>query len=377
MILSALKYIRYAGHPREWSIVGKNDDYAYFGNLNLLIGKNASGKSRTLNVIRDIAGILSGKVDLNKTANPTEYFELIFTNEGKEYKYILDVKDRVVCDEFLYENNQLRFDRAKGIMRDSDDKATILQCANNEIFISYRDLQGQPLYHDFVAWGESLNNYLFANQLEKSRLVSKHIRSNKKESDVLVYMFYKGRERFKDVFVSDVLSSMNELGYDLSDISILEKNGHYALAVEEEGKYLVSQQDISQGMFRALSLFITLTYTRLSDLSLCLLIDDMGEGMDFESSKKIMDILIRKINKSQIQFFMTSNERGVMNKIPLRYWSVIDRDKNKSVFYDYTNSRETFDDFKYTGLNNFDFLTTNFFRNGFGVMDEDDDNDGN
>lgn len=48
MILSTLKYIRYADEPREWSIIGNGDNYAYFGNINLLVGKNASGKSRTL-----------------------------------------------------------------------------------------------------------------------------------------------------------------------------------------------------------------------------------------------------------------------------------------------------------------------------------------
>ena len=72
-----------------------------------------------------------------------------------------------------------------------------------------------------------------------------------------------------------------------------------------------------------------------------------------------------------MQFFMTSNDRHVMNQISLKYWSVISRDRTKSIFYDYQNSKETFDDFKYTGLNNFDFLTTDFYKEGFGIIDDD------
>lgn len=52
-------------NPREWSIVGRDGGYAYFENINLLVGKNASGKSRSLNVIREIAGLFSGRTDLN------------------------------------------------------------------------------------------------------------------------------------------------------------------------------------------------------------------------------------------------------------------------------------------------------------------------
>ena len=54
-----------------------------------------------------------------------------------------------------------------------------------------------------------------------------------------------------------------------------------------------------------------------------------------------------------------------MNKIPLEYWSVILRKKHTAIFYNYRNSQKTFDDFVYTGLNNFDFLETEFYSKGF------------
>lgn len=380
MILSALKYTRYAGASREWSVAGSGGDYAYFTNINLLVGKNASGKSRTLNIVRKIGGLLSGKTDLTEITSPTEYFELIFTDEDKRYKYILDFKDRVVIDEILYQDDKLRLDRNKNILLDSQGENIPFEIGVSELLIAKKDFNGQLYFKDFVAWGDSLRNYLFANQLEKNHLVKDYTQVSEEDQDiddpnVLIYTFYRGKHLFGEAYVAEISSNMQELGYYISDICIQEKNGKYGLFVEEEGEYMVSQRDMSQGMFRALSLLIMLTYARLSGLSLCLLIDDMGEGLDFDRSKKMMDIVIKKVNNSDMQFFMTSNDRTIMNKIPLRYWSVIERDRNKSIFYDYTNSKETFEDFKYTGLNNFDFLATNFFRKGFGIMDDDNDND--
>lgn len=380
MILSALKYTRYAGAPREWSVVGSGGDYAYFSNINLLVGKNASGKSRTLNIVRKIAGLLSGRTDLTEITSPTEYFELIFTDEDKQYKYILDFKDRLVVNEILYQDDKLRLDRNKNVLLDSQGENIPFEIEASVLLISKHDINGQPYFKDFVTWGDSLRNYLFANQLEKNRLVKDYTQISEGDQDiddpnVLIYTFYRGKHLFGEAYVAEISSNMQELGYYISDICIQEKNGSYGLCVEEEGEYTVSQRDMSQGMFRALSLLIMLTYARLSELSICLLIDDMGEGLDFDRSKKMMDIVIKKVNNSDMQFFMTSNDRTIMNRIPLRYWSVIERDRNKSIFYDYKNSKETFEDFKYTGLNNFDFLATNFFRKGFGIMDEDNDND--
>lgn len=377
MILNALKYTRYAGEPREWSIVGRDGDYAYFGNMNLLVGKNASGKSRTLNVIREIANLLAGRINLKQAISPSEHFELIFTGENYHYKYILTFKDRIVAEEILTLNDKTILDRKNKIF--PDDKLDALNGVKEfEPAVASQDPDGKPYFKDLVFWGQSLRNYLFANQLEKSRLVKDYTQVSEDDQeiddpDVLIYTFFKGRELFGDTFISEIKSGMEKLGYAVSDIDIQESDGGYGLYIEEEGEYIVSQREMSQGMFRALSLFIMLCFARLSDMSFCMLVDDMGEGLDFESSQKIIDIVIKKVNKSNMQFFMTTNDRHVMNQISLKYWSVIGRDHTESVFYDYVNSKDIFDDFKYTGLNNFDFLATDFYKKGFGVIDDEND----
>jgi hypothetical protein len=95
------------------------------------------------------------------------------------------------------------------------------------------------------------------------------------------------------------------------------------------------------------------------------LIDDIGEGLDYDRSKGLIDLIIEKVKGSFVQVIMTTNDRFVMNKISLEYWSVIERIPKKSLFYNYRNSKETFDEYKYSGLSNFDFLATDFYLTGF------------
>jgi energy-coupling factor transporter ATP-binding protein EcfA2 len=377
MIINALKYTRYAGEPREWSIIGSNGDYAYFSNINLLVGKNASGKSRTLNVIRELANLLSGQITLKQTLSPSEKFEIIFTEDDHKYKYILDFENRAIKNEILSLDNKILLDKNKGILLDAQNKNIPFEKQNAQLAITLRDENNIPYFKNFVEWGNSIKDHLFSNQIDKNNLVKYDMQMNENDYDnsaVLVHTFNKGREQFGETFVSDIISGMQDLGYPVSDIGIEEKEDSYELNIEEDGEYTVSQKDMSQGMFRALSLFIMLSYARLINISFCILIDDIGEGLDYESSKKMIDVVIKKINKSNIQFFMTTNDRHIMNRIPLRFWTVIGRQSGKSVFYDYTNSQNTFDDFKYTGLNNFDFLATDFYHKGFGIMDEDNNN---
>lgn len=378
MILKALKYTRYLGESNEWSITGKENEFAYFGNINLLVGKNASGKSRTLNVIREVANLLSGNLLVNKLCIDTQRFQLIFSENDTKYEYFLDIKNKIVVDEILSVNGKEVLNRRKNTLTNKKGFTVPLTLEDHQLAITETDKYGEPYFRSFILWGKSLKNYFFSNQNEKNHLVQNYMIENKDDKDVedtsvLLNTFYKGKESFGKKFTSEIKSDMKFLGYYLSDISIEKLSGGYGICVEEDGRYIVTQIDMAQGMFRTLSLFIMLTYARLSNLSLCILVDDMGEGVDFDRSKILIDIAFKKIAQSNIQFMMTSNDRNIMNQIPLKHWSVIDRDKSKSVFYDYTNSKETFDDFKYTGLNNFEFISTDFYKNGFGDIEEGND----
>lgn len=372
MILKSLKYTRFEGEPRQWKLIGKGDQFAEFGNLNLLVGKNASGKSRTLTVIRNIADLFAGRTIVSDASYPSERFELVFGNESQTYEYCLSYKKREIEGEILIHNGKEVLNFSKGTINGEN-----MSFENDKLAVRQKDADGNYYFRALIEWGLNLKNFLFSDQLEKNHPI-KDYRTIEKGGDnseyvgLLIYNFNKGVETFGESFINEIRSCMTQIGYSISDIQLKETKRGYELVVEEYGLYKISQREMSQGMFRALAFFIQLNYACLSNYSLCILFDDIGEGLDYDRARDFIGIFIRKVNNSNMQFFMTTNDRNVMNKIPLKYWSIIDRSRDKSIFYNYNNSKEVYDDFKYTGLNNFDFLATDFYKNGFSDNLEDE-----
>jgi AAA15 family ATPase/GTPase len=123
---------------------------------------------------------------------------------------------------------------------------------------------------------------------------------------------------------------------------------------------------MSNGMFRALSILINFNYYELEKIPGVILIDDIGEGLDFERSTKLIELLISKAEMNEnIQIVMSTNDTFVMDNVELKYWQIIDRVGGEVKYYNHSNSQERFEDYKFTGLNHFDFFATGFFKNGF------------
>ena len=80
MFLRGLKFSRFKGEKSEWTIEGKpiedkKSEWFTLADINLIVGKNASGKSKTVDAIRQIADLISGEVKLsNLRYNTSEYF---------------------------------------------------------------------------------------------------------------------------------------------------------------------------------------------------------------------------------------------------------------------------------------------------------------
>src|SRR5207244_1908095 len=98
------------------------------------------------------------------------------------------------------------------------------------------------------------------------------------------------------------------------------------LYVKERDLPDVTQQTgMSQGMFRALSIIIHMNYAVIANRPSCVIIDDIGEGLDFDRSCRLIDLLRRRTYESTVQLLMSTNDRFVMNHVPLEEWSVLDR----------------------------------------------------
>ena len=89
MKLESIKYYRSEGEKGEWCIEGKPENGKYgqwctFGNINLIVGQNATGKTNTLKVLRDIADLLAGDKELSELLYDSAHYQIKFSDNNKE-----------------------------------------------------------------------------------------------------------------------------------------------------------------------------------------------------------------------------------------------------------------------------------------------------
>ena len=388
MKLDLMYHCQNKGLPSEWRIEGCD-----LGNINLIVGKNASGKSKILRSINLISALLSGEADLDET----NYFDsiewqLCFDSHDSENSkvYTLKIQDGDVVKEKFTIGSKTYLDR------DESGEGKILAVRLNQEIdfqtpidelaaLKRRDYIQHPFFEDIYTWATSLRYYQFGTELGRSSSIPTKnidiIRNNTdfKDADHVTGIFKLGEE-LGDSFVNTVKSDMKQIGYDISTIgtkvsSILsfsdevEIHQHCLYVQEIDLKENTEQIYMSQGMFRALSLIIQVNYSLLTGKHSCILIDDIGEGLDFERSSAMIQLLIEKAASGLVQLIMTTNDRFIMNGVPLEYWSVIERQPGLAKLHNIHNSKQVFEDFKFTGLNNFDFFSTQFYADGFGSQE--------
>ncbi|TAG01970.1 MAG: ATP-binding protein [Cytophagia bacterium] len=389
MFLKNIKFCRFKGQKYEWSMEGKPinglvGQPVTFKEINLVVGKNATGKSKTINVIRQLSDLLSGDVKLSQLMYDTSIYDLLFDDKDNEIAYFLEFEEGKIKQEILKINGVSKLTRnsKNGTMfyEKANDNLEF-EMEDDKLAVSRVDKIQQPFFEPLQNWGKTLNHYCFGGQLGKNSLLRdiNAIKEDKevdlKDSDDVAEIFIKGKRKFGEEFTNKIIDDMSKISYNISMINVDTLKFFpvpaFGVGVKEvDIEDVTDQKEMSQGMFRALSLLVQLNFSLLSKIPSCILIDDIGEGLDYERSKSLIDLIIEKVKGSPVQVIMTTNDRFVMNNIPLEYWSVIHRVPKKSLFYNYQNSKEIFDDFKYTGLSNFDFLSTEFYFEGFEQSEE-------
>ncbi|WP_449416648.1 ATP-binding protein [Phormidium nigroviride] len=387
MKLDIFDFFYNKGLPGEWRV-----EDCRLGQINLIVGKNASGKSKILAAIHTISELLSERESLDP--QPTSYeWHLLFDIDtpAQKTEYILKIEKGLVIKEKLI----IYSERDEPILdRDESGKGTIFAKEINQdikfqtdqtklAVAKRRDSIQHPFLEDLYQWSNSLRFYRFGTQLGQNSIAqipSKiELIKNKtdfKDSDFVVGIFVIGKQEIGDRFIQAIISDMMKIGYNLSEIGtkvpsfLIDLNISGAdtvinlpqfLYVQEVDLTTVTEQsEMSQGMFRALSLFIQINYSLLASKPSCIVIDDIGEGLDYQRSSSIIKILIEKAKTGLVQLIMTTNDEFIMNGVPIEYWSVIERTPGSAKLHNISNSRDKIEEFKFIGLNNFDLFTSEF-----------------
>jgi energy-coupling factor transporter ATP-binding protein EcfA2 len=359
MKLKSIQYSRNNGEPEEWQLEGCTLD-----DINLIVGKNATGKTRTLNVIASLTDLLAGEKPLRYNCG---HFKIVFENNGVDITYSLMIKNNQVIEEELKQGDKkllLRnFDGIGKIFADKLKSYIDFQPPIDELaVVNRRDPIQHPLFEHLYQWGKAARHFQFGTSMGQTL--------NFKDLSTVVAWFENGISTYNQEYVQSIIKDMHKIGYELEDIKIgSEQIGHNdkyinvnAIQVKEKDlNVITAHTEMSSGMFRALSLFIQLNYSIFADLPSCILIDDIGEGLDYTRSTALIELLISKVEGTQMQLIMSTNDQFVMDAVPLKYWSILKRSTGKSSIYNYLNHKEIFDSFKFTGLSNFDFFSSNYY----------------
>ena len=372
MKLKSIVYSQFEGVKGEWRVKELT-----LGPINLLVGTNSSGKTRILNIIGALGNLLAG--DLRPAFRSGSY-DVTFEHGGKVLKYILVYRDSLVLKEEFTVDGAKVMTRGRGgrgeILFEKTKRRAEFQTPQNELAaVARRDSVQHSYFEPLHEWGRSSRHFYFGSHMgrESFAVIAKDqkIELNPKDTTKVIQIFRRGTKECGEKFKRAILEDMASIDYPLKDIGVGPSTSVVlsspvagelvCLFVKEKDlKGVTEQMDMSQGMFRTLSIIVQLNYSQMTSRPSCILIDDVGEGLDFDRSCALIDLLMRKVQGSSIQLIMATNDRFVMNKVPLEAWVIIRRKAGTVKVFNYANSKKIFDEFKFTGLNNFDFFATNF-----------------
>lgn len=369
MRLKKIKYEETLVETDSWHL-----DQTELMDINLIVGRNATGKTRVINVVSALASALSGKAPQLFTGT----WDVQFEEVGHTYEYSLRIAGTRVVSERLTHSSEVLLDRGKdgvGKIRFSKigNDLQDFQSPDTQLAVFSRNDKIQHPYLDaLTTWGRTLRTYRFGTPFGNNNYQISAMNAGKSRGeddtnpDFVAAVFQQGTSRGQQ-FKDSVISDMREIGYHIKDIGLAHPehllsgnnqiNALWVREVDLPGR--TYQTSMSAGMWRSLALIINMNVQKYSPGQSTVLIDDIGEGLDFERSKFLVNLLISKARARNFQLIMTTNDRFVMNEVPLEFWAVATRKSNRVSIINSINAKEKFDEFKTVGLSNFDFFKEN------------------
>ena len=231
-----------------------------------------------------------------------------------------------------------------------------------------RDLKKYPYLEDIINWAKGLQGYTFSNVQTNLVLVPSKpevMLENLNSVPFILLELLKNKNLLKIIIIED----LELIGYPVEKIGVRKElisstlNNIFLLSVKEKDLPCSTEQGLmSQGMFRVISLIVIMEYILNEKKVNTIIIDDLGEGLDFERSSNLTKLLFNKTKNAEIQLIVTSNDRFLINAVDLKSINYLKRVGPLVKSVNYINNRKLFEKFSFTGLNNFDFLQSNIVQ---------------
>jgi AAA15 family ATPase/GTPase len=330
--------------------------------VSLLVGKNSSGKTRTLNTIDLLVKMITQKKSLSRGAKWNATFKT-FNEDIIDFSFATSLAEGGVNAEKIQINGVVVLLRSRDGSVELTNKLTggkdvVYPPQNKLTFHTNRDVKKYPYLEEIVSWAEQSYGFKFGN-------ISPYLRLDIQEYDLLTAV-----EDIPSLFTQlkagskeNLLADFNEIGYKIETIRVQENNQTPILFFKEAHvENAIPHYRISQGMFRALSMIIFLEYLIVRKKPTTIIIDDLCEGLDYERATKLGKLVFRKCLDNDIQLIATSNDSFLMEVVDVKYWNILRREGKKIESINHANYPEVFEKFRFTGLSNFDLFSSDFLQ---------------
>ena len=334
-------------------------DDIYFQKLNLVVGKNATGKSRVVTAITAFAEMITQEKNIY-----WGNFDFTFIREDEKLlSYIINKDKNGVITEKLFIDKKLVLDRSREttklysfLKKDFD---TITPPDYKLVLHIRRDKEEYPYLEDIVSWAERMHFFKFGQIHTTSFLGEEGTGERLITVEDIPALIKELDESSKN----EIIEEFNMLEYNLEVLYTKQESGKDILYTKEKGlKYALRQSRLSQGMFRALALIVFIHDLYAKGIADTIIVDDLGEGLDYERATKLGELIFKKLENTNIQFIASSNDSFLMDVVDIKYWNILVRSDNAVKVHNYDNNKEKFDNFKFSGLSNFDLFSSDYLE---------------
>lgn len=322
--------------------------------VNLLVGKNSMGKSKTIHSLGNVIALLLQQREIPK--NNELHAELFFENEEDTFLYTFSCSNGIVTDEKLVATGEVRLKRDHDIATLRNEQ--INPPANKLILHVRRDTKLYPYIEEIMSWAEQAGGFSF-NEIDIAGDHSTEFGILGEQQELFSMV-----KSLQDSAKHNVIKMASDLGYNITQIRPLEigPNIRKVIFREKGVDRLLMDKALSKGMFRTLYLLIYMEFLSQQECPSLLLIDDLCEGLDYERSTLLGKLLFNFCKKHGIQLIVSSNDTFLMDVVDIEYWNILQRNGNKVTSVNKQNNPDLFRNFLFTGLSNFDFISTDYIQ---------------
>lgn len=344
MLLSSFSY-----KESKWELT----NLSIAGPLCLLVGRNSTGKTRTIHALQNVVSIMQMKsIFLGSMSFSAEMFFSDPADESFKMEYSFALKEGVVDKEILSVNEVTLIKRTS---KTAKYLSTMINPPADKLVVQVRrDKNLYPEIEQLMVWAEGvtcvscsdINPYTI---LSPARFINP-------------FSFSEMVEALDKSAKENVLASAGKLDYNVTSISTI--NAANSIKLVNIKEKLVSDNildmQLSSGMLRTLYLLCFMQYIKSSSKVSLLLIDDMSEGLDYYRSTCLGRMIFDDCSKNGLQVIASSNDAFLMDVVDISNWQVLRRVGSKVSSINQRSHSELFRKFKMTGLSNFDFFSSDF-----------------